>query len=538
MDTTGAGYAEALDEATALGYAEADPTADVEGFDAAAKAAILAGIAFHTRVRLDDVYREGLTEVTAADIASAKRMGCTVKLLAICERAADGRSVTARVHPAMIPLSHPLASVREAYNAVFVESDAAGPADVLRARRGRRAHRLRGARRPRRRLPQQAQRRHAGPASPRTPSCPSSPMGEVVTRYHISLDVADKPGVLAQVATVFAEHGVSIDTVRQQGKDGEASLVVVTHRAPDAALSGDRRGAAQARHRARCRQHHAGRRGVRTHDANAPTSGAESSRSTATGCPRLRQTTVVTLREGGTPLVPAQVLSERTGCEVHLKVEGANPTGSFKDRGMTMAITRAKEEGAQAVICASTGNTSASAAAYAVRAGMVCAVLVPQGKIALGKMGQALVHGAKILQVDGQLRRLPHPRPRPVRQLPGGAGQFGQPRTVSRARRPRRSRSSTCSATHPTSMSCRSATRATSRRTGRATREYAGRRRAVRARTPRCGASRHPAAAPIVRGEVVKDPSTIATAIRIGNPASWQYALSTRGTSRAASSTR
>src|SRR5215203_7240198 len=112
-------------------------------------------------------------------------------------------------------------------------------------------------------------------------------------------------------------------------------------------------------------------------------------------------TPVVTLREGGTPLVPAQVLSERTGCDVHLKVEGANPTGSFKDRGMTMAITKAKEEGAQAVICASTGNTSASAAAYAARAGMVCAVLVPQGKIALGKLAQALVHGAKLLQVDG-----------------------------------------------------------------------------------------------------------------------------------------
>src|SRR2546422_6526309 len=112
-------------------------------------------------------------------------------------------------------------------------------------------------------------------------------------------------------------------------------------------------------------------------------------------------TEVITLREGGTPLVPAQVLSERTGCDVHLKVEGANPTGSFKDRGMTMAITRAKAEGAQAVICASTGNTSASAAAYAVRAGMVCAVLVPQGKIALGKLAQALVHGARLLQIDG-----------------------------------------------------------------------------------------------------------------------------------------
>src|SRR3954449_6357285 len=113
------------------------------------------------------------------------------------------------------------------------------------------------------------------------------------------------------------------------------------------------------------------------------------------------RTPVVTLLEGGTPLVPALELSKRTDCDVWLKVEGANPTGSFKDRGMTVAISKAAEEGAEAVICASTGNTSASAAAYAVRAGMVCAVLVPTGKIALGKMAQALVHGARLLQVDG-----------------------------------------------------------------------------------------------------------------------------------------
>jgi homoserine dehydrogenase len=236
MESSGAGYSEALEEAGALGYAEADPTADVEGFDAAAKAAILAGIAFHTRVRLDDVHREGITEVTAADMASARGMGCTVKLLAICERAADGRSVTARVHPAMIPLSHPLASVREAYNAVFIEADSAGQlmfygpgaggvptasailGDLVAACRNK----LSGAR---------------GPGESAYTRLPVSPMGDVVTRYHISLDVADKPGVLAQVAAVFADHGVSIDTVRQQGKDGEASLVVVTHRAPDAALS-------------------------------------------------------------------------------------------------------------------------------------------------------------------------------------------------------------------------------------------------------------------------------------------------------------
>ncbi|GHG56652.1 homoserine dehydrogenase [Streptomyces griseocarneus] len=236
MDSSGAGYSEALDEATALGYAEADPTADVEGFDAAAKAAILAGIAFHTRVRLDDVYREGMTEVTAADFASAKQMGCTIKLLAICERAADGQSVTARVHPAMIPLSHPLASVREAYNAVFIEAEAAGQlmfygpgaggsptasavlGDLVAVCRNKLAE-------------------ATGPGESAYTRLPVSPMGDVVTRYHISLDVADKPGVLAQVATVFAEHGVSIDTVRQTGKDGEASLVVVTHRAADAALS-------------------------------------------------------------------------------------------------------------------------------------------------------------------------------------------------------------------------------------------------------------------------------------------------------------
>src|SRR3954463_11039976 len=112
-------------------------------------------------------------------------------------------------------------------------------------------------------------------------------------------------------------------------------------------------------------------------------------------------TPVVTLQEGATPLVPAPELSRRTGCDVYLKVEGANPTGSFKDRGMTMAISKAVEDGAQAVICASTGNTSASAAAYAARAGITCAVLVPQGKIAMGKLAQALVHGAQLLQVEG-----------------------------------------------------------------------------------------------------------------------------------------
>ena len=246
MDTTGAGFAEAVEQAQALGYAEADPTADVEGFDAAAKAAILASLAFHTRVSGQDVYREGITEVSAADVQAAKEMDCVVKLLAICERTVDetGRDlgVSVRVYPAMIPRSHPLGSVRDAYNAVFVEATAAGQlmfygkgaggdptasavlGDVVAVAR----HRVGGGR---------------GPGESAYADLPLLDIGQALTRYHISLDVADRPGVLAQVATAFAEHGVSIETVRQQiVRDDEtgqarANLIVVTHTAPDAALS-------------------------------------------------------------------------------------------------------------------------------------------------------------------------------------------------------------------------------------------------------------------------------------------------------------
>ncbi|MFD6566738.1 homoserine dehydrogenase [Micromonospora profundi] len=245
MDATGAGFAEALDEATELGYAEADPTADVEGFDAAAKAAILASLAFHTRVSAADVHREGITEVTAADMASAKAMGCTIKLLCIAARGVDtaGReTVSVRVHPAMIPRSHPLASVGDAFNAVFVEADAAGQlmfygrgaggaptasavlGDVVAVSRNR----LAGV-------------RAASESS--YAALPVRPMGEALTRYHVSLDVSDRPGVLAAVAGVFARHDVSIATVRQgsaggaPGRDGDAELVIVTHVAPDAALA-------------------------------------------------------------------------------------------------------------------------------------------------------------------------------------------------------------------------------------------------------------------------------------------------------------
>jgi homoserine dehydrogenase len=239
MDSTGAGFEEALEEATELGYAEADPTADVEGFDAAAKASILASLAFHTRVGAADVYREGITAVTARDVASAKQMGCTIKLLCIATRAigADGtEAVSVRVHPAMIPQSHPLASVGDAFNAVFVEAEAAGQLMFY----GRGAGGAPTASAVLGDLVAVARNHLAGTRAASESSyadLPIRPMGEAVTRYHVSLDVADRAGVLATVAGIFAQHDVSIATVRQSGRGDDAVLVIVTHGAPDAALA-------------------------------------------------------------------------------------------------------------------------------------------------------------------------------------------------------------------------------------------------------------------------------------------------------------
>ena len=233
MDTSGADFGESLEEAQALGYAEPDPTADVEGFDAAAKAAILAGLAFHTRVTAADVHREGITEVTAADIASARVLGRIVKLLAICERSGDG--VAVRVHPAMIPRSHPLAAVGGAYNAVFVEAQSAGQLMFYGAGAGGTptASAVLGD------IVAVARNRLAGTRGPELSTyaeLPVLPMGDTLTRYHVSLDVDDRPGVLAPVAEVFARHDVSIEAVRQTSRGDEALLIIVTHEARDAAL--------------------------------------------------------------------------------------------------------------------------------------------------------------------------------------------------------------------------------------------------------------------------------------------------------------
>lgn len=238
MTTHGSGFEEVLEEAQRLGYAEADPTADIEGFDAASKAAILATLAFHSRVTIGDVHREGIVEVTAADVRSAAEMGCVVKLLAICERidGPDGAAVSARVHPAMIPLGHPLASVRGAFNAVFVESESAGQlmfygpgaggaptasavlGDVVSVARNR-------------------LKQVWGPGESTHAQLEVLEIGRARTRYHVQIDVDDRAGVLAAVAAAFAEYDVSIKTVRQEGHGSDAQLVIVTHEAADADLA-------------------------------------------------------------------------------------------------------------------------------------------------------------------------------------------------------------------------------------------------------------------------------------------------------------
>ncbi|KAF0848556.1 homoserine dehydrogenase [Nocardia caishijiensis] len=244
MDETGAAYDDVLAEATDLGYAEADPTADVEGYDAAAKAAILASLAFHTRVTAADVYREGISKITAEDLETASAVGCTVKLLAICERvpgepsAAEGGKdrVSVRVYPALIPRKHPLASVNGAFNAVVVEADNAGRLMFYGQGAGGAptASAVLGD------LVMAARNKFYGGRAPGESvyaELPIAPIGDTPTRYHVNLQVEDRPGVLAAVADTFAQHGVSISTVRQQGHGDGARLVVVTHHAVESSLA-------------------------------------------------------------------------------------------------------------------------------------------------------------------------------------------------------------------------------------------------------------------------------------------------------------
>jgi len=245
MDTQGDSLEDALAEATRLGYAEADPTADIEGFDAAQKAAILASLAFHTTVPLTSVHREGMTTVTHDQVVAARKAGYVVKLLAICERITDAdglEGVSARVHPALVPVAHPLAAVHGANNAVFVEAEAAGSLMFYGAGAGgiQTASAVLGD-------VVSAARRHVaggpGVAESTHANLPVLPMSSVTTRYQITLTVLDEPGVLAAIATLFSDRGVSVEGVSQSVRDGgdserpTATLVIITHEASESALA-------------------------------------------------------------------------------------------------------------------------------------------------------------------------------------------------------------------------------------------------------------------------------------------------------------
>jgi len=233
-------------------------------------------------------------------------------------------------------------------------------------------------------------------------------------------------------------------------------------------------------------------------------------------------TPVVTLGEGDTPLVRSESLSAETGCEVYLKYEGANPTGSFKDRGMTVAISKAVEEGSKAVVCASTGNTSASAAAYAAKAGLTCAVLVPKGKIALGKMAQTLIHGARVLEVDGNFDA--------SLELAQDLADHYPVTLVNSVNPYRLQGQKTCAF-----EICDAMTRAPNLHfvpvgnAGNISSHWMGYLEyladGVIAEPPQLFGFQAQGAAPIVLGHPLEHPSTIATAIRIGNPASWDKAV-------------
>jgi homoserine dehydrogenase len=233
MSEQGADYATVLAEAQELGLAESDPTADVEGYDAAAKAAILAGVAFGYDVAGADVMREGISSIRPADVEFAGRLGYAVKLLAIVERTGDD-AVSVRVHPAMVPRSHPLASVRDAFNAVFIEGEAAGELMLY----GQGAGGLPTASAVVGDLIDAVRNRLAGTTAPTPDREPARllPESELWTQCYVSLDVADRPGVLGNVATVFGDNDVSIRSMEQEGHGDEARLVFVTHPAREGDL--------------------------------------------------------------------------------------------------------------------------------------------------------------------------------------------------------------------------------------------------------------------------------------------------------------
>ncbi len=375
-------------------------------------------LAFGVLLEPQQVHTEGISQLTLADINYARELGYTIKLLAIAKD--DNGAIEARVHPTMIAARHLLAGVAGAFNAIYIHGEALGSsmyfgqgagqmptatavmADILEIARHRRAGARGGA--------------HAfGYPFGHLKRARVKPMDDVICEYYLRFNARDKPGVLGAIASVLGRNGISIVSVIQKGRGVETTVPVImrTHEAREKNL----KRALAAIRRLKMVD---GAPGLHPNRGASLTAMAESIKAGAAAGARLTRwpgliehyrrflpvtdkTPVVTLNEGNTPLIESPALADRVGqnIKVYLKFEGANPTGSFKDRGMTVAMSKALGEGVRAVICASTGNTSASAAAYAGRAGLQAYVLIPKGAVALGKLSQSLMHGARVVEVIG-----------------------------------------------------------------------------------------------------------------------------------------
>ncbi len=484
MDTSGAGFAEALEEAQDLGYAEADPTADVEGFDAAAKAAILASLAFHSRVTAADVHREGITDVTAADVASAREMGAVVKLLAICElrTAARRRGERRGPRPPGDDPAHPPAGlVREAYNAVFVESEAAGQLMFYGPGRRWRADRVGGAGRPGHGRPQpprrHPRRRGVGLRRPGGAADGRDAARATTSRSTSTTAPACSPRSPRPSPSTTSRSS----TVRQEGRGDDAQLVVVSHEATDAALRATVAHLRGMDDRARGHLGHAGRGGDGVSTTSEVPAGERARRRSHQWRGVIEEYRDLLDIPAGTPgghaaggRHAARALRAgspaSTGAEVRLKVEGDNPTGLLQgprhDRGDLGGLRRGCRGGR---VRLDRQHLGLDGRLRRARPGSSPSCSCPRARSRLGKMAQAIVHGAQVIMVRGNFDDCLDHGARDGRAVPGGPGQLGQPACDSgpedgrlRDRRlpRRRPRTTTC---------CPSATPATSRPTGWAT---------------------------------------------------------------------
>ncbi len=509
MAAAGASYQDALSEAQSLGYAERDPTADVEGFDAAAKAAILANVAFGAKVVAGDVYREGISALSRQDFEAARRLGFAIRLLAVVEAGPDG-SLGVRVHPAMVPQDHPLAAVRDSFNAVFVEGDAVGQLMLF----GRGAGGLPTASAVLGDLVDAAHNLSVKGVARKMElhAVAISPIDDLRCAYYLSLFVADRPGVLSTISGVlgimrFVRSNRRPEPKRpappqaRRGRTGTRAGLSVFVDPP------------RLRERDTCKLPGGyATSSVRSAGCSRQLSSCLTWRGEQHHLPAGRQRHPHRRRYPADRRPPAVGSDRREGMA---EARGGQPNGFVQGPGDDRGDLGSSGQGCQVY---STGNTSASAAAYAARAGLTCAVLIPDGYIALGKLAQALVHGARVVQVRGNFDRALEL----VRELAAT-----EPVTVVNSINPYRIEGQKTGAFEivdalggAPDIHCIPVGNA-----GNITAYWKGYREyqdaGKVASLPRMFGFQAAGAAPIVLGHPVEKPETIATAIRIGNPASW-----------------